>query len=202
MKMILLDIGGVLLSNGWDSQLRKKIILHFGLEESEFNSRHHLLFDSFERGKISFEQYLRGTIFYEKRGFSQEEVKNFAFEQAEAFSDMILYIKEYKMAHGVKIAALSNEGKEIAQDRIERFNLNNFIDFFVISGCVHLRKPDPEIYQLVLDLAQLPAQEIVYIEDRYPFVEMGRSLGMHAIHHTTKESTESQLESYSIGVGL
>lgn len=194
IKVLLLDVGGVLLSNGWDRVLREKVAQVFGFDSVEMSKRHELIFDFFERGKMSFDEYLQWTIFHEVRSFTKEEVKNYILNAARPFTHMIEYVKELKEERGLKIGILSNEGKEIGVDRIERFELGSFVDFFILSSFVKLRKPDREIYQLAIDMAQVKPCEICYIDDRPLLVELGRTLGMHAICHQEISKTKEELE--------
>lgn len=194
VKALLLDIGGVLLSNGWDRELRKKTAETFKIDYIEMNSRHHLIFDTYETGKITFEEYLTRTIFFEKRDFTIKDVKEFIFKAVYPFEDMIQYIKEIKEKHHLKIGVISNEGRELAVDRIHRFDLPSFVDFFIVSAFAHFRKPDSDIYRLAIDVVQVPPSNIVYIDDRSLLIEVAKGLGLNGIHHTSIETTKAALD--------
>ncbi len=195
IKVLFLDVGGVLLTNGWGRSQRQRIASDFQIEFEEMESRHKEIFHIYETGKISFEAYLRETVFFMKRPFSQEKLIAAIFDKATPFLDMIDYIKKVKERHKLKIFILSNEGKELIVDRIRRFHLFSFTDCFLVSSFVGLRKPDPALYQLALDLAQVSGEESVYIDDRALMVEMGRRAGMRAIQHKDVASTRHELES-------
>lgn len=196
IKAIFFDLGGVILTNGWDHQLRQKTADTFNIEWDEFSTRHSLFFDLCELGKISFEEYLKQTIFYTKRPFTSEEITDYIKKAAHAKQDMIDFIYEVKKNYKVPIIALSNEGRELAIDRIERFHLRNFIDFFVISAFVGLKKPDPAIYHLAIDLAQVPAHQILYIDDRSALIDAGKEIGLQAIYHANPSATQMTIESF------
>lgn len=187
-------MGGVLLANGWDLSKRKKAAEIFGLDIEELNERHHLTFGTYEEGKLELDRYLDRVVFYMKRSFSRDEFKSFMF-QSRSYTEMIDLIRDLKNKYGLKTAVVSNEGKELAVHRIKEFGLASFIDFFVVSCFVHFRKPDEDIYRMALNIAQAPAENVVYIDDRAMFVEVARNLGIQSIHHVTYESTRSQLES-------
>ncbi len=191
---LFLDVGGVLLANGWDLSKRKKAAEIFGLDIEELNERHHLTFGTYEEGKLELDRYLDRVVFYMKRSFSRDEFKSFMF-QSRSYTEMIDLIRDLKNKYGLKTAVVSNEGKELAVHRIKEFGLASFIDFFVVSCFVHFRKPDEDIYRMALNIAQAPAENVVYIDDRAMFVEVARNLGIQSIHHVTYESTRSQLES-------
>jgi putative hydrolase of the HAD superfamily len=191
---LFLDVGGVLLANGWDLSKRKKAAEIFGLDIEELNERHHLTFGTYEEGKLELDRYLDRIVFYMKRSFSRDEFKSFMF-QSRSYTEMIDLIRDLKNKYGLKTAVVSNEGKELTVHRIKEFGLASFIDFFVVSCFVHFRKPDEDIYRMALNIAQASAENVIYIDDRAMFVEVARNLGIQSIHHVTYESTRRQLES-------
>jgi putative hydrolase of the HAD superfamily len=174
--------------------MRKRAAESFGLDYEEMNERHHLTFDTYEEGKHSLDMYLRRVVFYEKRPFSPEEFKSFMFAQSQPYQDMIDLIKVLKARYRLKVVAVSNEGRELMVYRIQTFHLETVIDFFVSSCFVHFRKPDEDIYRIALDIAQVPPDRIVYIEDRAMFVEVAESLGIRGIHHQGYTPTRRALE--------
>lgn len=192
-KILFLDIGGVILSNGWGRSLRKKIADTFSVDYEEMTDRHNLVFDLFEIGKISFDEYLQRAIFYTKRDYTMQDVKNFAFNAAFAFPDMIDYVKEIKKSLNLKVLGVSNEGRELAQDRIQRFDLHSVIDFFVISSFVGVRKPDSQIYQLALELAQASPKDVFYIDDRQLLIEEAEKLGVRGVCHKNVLETKDAI---------
>ena len=187
------DLGGVLLTNGWDRALRHRTAERFGLDSAQMDERHNLTYDTYESGKMALPAYLDRVIFYEPRGFSRQDVIDFILGEARAFPGMIGLVRQVKAAHGLKVAVVSNEGRELTADRIRRFRLDEFVDFFIVSSYVHFRKPDEDIFRVALDIAQADPRRVVYIEDRPMFVEVAASLGMRAIWHHGFESTRDEL---------
>ncbi len=193
IKALFLDIGGVLLTNGWDQQMRLQAVEFFGLEPDETNARHHLTFDTYEQGKLTLDEYLQRTVFYRPRPFTPDDVKRFMLEQSKPLPGMIDLVRQLKGAHNLKVAVISNEGRELTIHRIRTFALATFVDFFISSCFVHFRKPDPDIYRVALDVAQVGPEESVYIDDRAMFVEVGCGLGFRGIHHRSFEQTRAAL---------
>lgn len=193
IQALFLDVGGVLMTNGWDHALRKKTAEAFNIDYVTMDSRHQLIFDTYETGKLTLDEYLRQTIFFEQRSFTIQDVKQFIFDQARPYTDMINLVKELKAQHRLKIGVVSNEGRELAVDRIHRFDLPSFVDFFIISSFVHFRKPDLDIYRLSIDVVQVPPSQIAYIDDRALLIEVAKGLGIQGIHHQSVESTEAAL---------
>jgi putative hydrolase of the HAD superfamily len=190
---LFLDIGGVLLTNGWDHHMRRRAAETFGLNYEEMNERHHMTFDTYEEGKLSLDEYLTRVVFYQERLFSRVKFKAFMFQQSRPYPMMIEFIRHLKAEYGLKVGVVSNEGRELTVYRIREFGLGTFVDFFIASCFVHYRKPDPDIYRMALDVAQVPSEQVVYIEDRAMFVEVAQGLGIHGIHHTAYDSTREIL---------
>jgi putative hydrolase of the HAD superfamily len=183
------DLGGVLLTNGWDRGLRKLVASHFRIDPDEMDERHHLTYDTYEAGKISLSVYLGRVVFWEPRDFTEEQVVDFMLSQARSFPEMIEMYKQVKAKNGLKVVVVSNEGRELTTDRIRRFNLKEFVDIFVVSSYVHFRKPDEDIFRIALDVAQVEPAEVVYVDDRQMFAEVACRLGMHEVWHRDLAST-------------
>ncbi len=195
---LFLDIGGVLLTNGWDRGMRKQAAQTFGLDYEEMDERHHLTFDTYEEGKLTLDEYLERVVFYEPRPFTKEQFLAFMYAQSKPFPEMIDYVSGLKSRHNVKVATVSNEGRELTEYRIKKFHLHSFVDFFVSSCFVHFRKPDEDIWRVALDISQAEPAEVVYVDDRLLFVQVADSLHIRGIHHRGLEATRSALE----GLGL
>ena len=197
---LFLDIGGVLLTNGWDRKARGRAVATFHLEGEELDERHHLTFDAYEEGKLSLNEYLDRVVFHKKRSFSREEFRRFMFEQSRPLPDMIELVCRLKERHHLKIAAVSNEGRELTEYRVRQFRLGSFIDFFIASCFVHYRKPDADIYCIALDIAQVKPEEVAYLDDRPLFVEVARGLGINGIVHTGCGPTERELANFGLAL--
>jgi putative hydrolase of the HAD superfamily len=193
---IFTDIGGVLLTNGWDRSGREKAILHFDLDPIETEERHHLTFDTYESGKISLSEYLKRLVFYTKRNFSEDDFRKFMFNQSRPFPEMLSLIRGIKEKYGIKIAVVSNEGRELNNHRINKFRLGEFVDFFISSCFVHFRKPDTDIFKVALDIAQVSPEKVIYLEDRPLFVQVADTLGIRGIIHHDFNTTKKKLADY------
>src|SRR6185295_2162533 len=151
--------------------------------------RHHLTFDTYESGKLSLDEYLERIVFYQERSFSYDDFKAFMYAQSSAFPDMIEMVRGLKQKYGLRVAVVSNEGRELTTYRVQQFKLTSFVDFFVSSCFVHYRKPDADMYRIALDIAQVNPEQVVYIDDRPMFVEVAQGLGIRSIVHQGYEST-------------
>lgn len=183
------DVGGVLLTNGWDRGARKLAAETFALDHVEMDERHHLTFDAYEEGKLSLDDYLDRTVFYQPRSFERAAFKDFMFSRSEPLPAMLDFLRGLKERHGIKIVVVNNEGRELNDYRIRTFGLGCFVDAFVSSCFVHFRKPDADIFRIALDIAQAVPEESAYIDDRTLFVEVAATLGIRGVVHQSAEAT-------------
>jgi putative hydrolase of the HAD superfamily len=190
---LFLDIGGVLLTDGWGHHARKRAARTFALDWAEMEERHLLNFATYEAGKLTLEEYLARVVFYQKRAFTRARFRRFLFAQSKPYPQMLELVRNLKEKYGLKTVVLSNEARELNAYRIRKFRLDGFVDAFVSSCYVHLHKPDVDIFRLALDIAQTPARQIAYIENTPMFVQIAGGLGIRGIVHTDYRSTRAKL---------
>jgi len=195
---LFLDVGGVLLTNGWDHHARRRAAKHFKLNWAAMQERHELNFEIQEEDKITFQEYLDRVVFWQKRPFTRAEFRQFMFAQSKPFTEMIELVRSLKAKYRLKIFVVSNEAREVNAFRIRQFKLDGFVDAFISSCFVHLRKPDTDIFRLALDVAQVPARQIVYIENTPLFVQVAESLGIRSILHKDYKSTCEKLATFGL----
>lgn len=200
IKVIFTDLGGVVLTNGWDHVGRKRAVEHFELDPEEFAQRHEMVFGGYEEGKMSIEDYLHFAVFYCPRPFSRAEFITFMKEQSQKLPHMLEHLQAIKKKYGIPIFAVSNEGRELGEYRIEQFELRPLIDAFIVSGFVGMRKPSLGIYKLALDLAQVNGDEALYIDDRQVLVEAGERAGLVTLWHTDYKVTVQEFERHGLGI--
>ncbi len=198
---LFLDIGGVMLSNGWGHVSRRLAAEVFNLNLSELEDRHNLTFVTYEEGKLTLKEYLSMVVFYEKRKFTPDQFRQFMFDQSTPYTEMIEFIKKLKELNHLKIAVVNNEAREMNEHRINKFHLNDFVDFFISSCFVHFRKPDADIFRIALDISQVPAKNVVYIEDTQMFTDVARDLGIRSIQHKNILSTSTELSLMGLKTG-
>jgi len=197
---LFVDVGGVLLTNGWGRQSRKLAADTFDLNLPELEERHHLTFDTYEVGKLTMNEYLDRVVFYEPRSFTMDTFREFMYAQSKPYPDMIALIRQLKETYRLKVAVVNNEGRELNAYRIQTFKLNEFVDFFISSSFVHFRKPDADIFRVALDIAQVPTNQILYLDDRPLFVSVAEGLGIQGICHVDYPSTCAKLESFGLSI--
>ena len=184
---VFLDIGGVLLTDGWDHHARERAAVKFKIELADMEDRHHLTFDTYEEGKLTMERYLSRVVFHQKRPFNRAQSRRFMFAQSKPYPEMdsaMVARLQAQIEHGLAgIIVVSNEARELNSHRIRKFKLGAFVDSFISSCFVHIRKPDVDIFRLALDVAQTPARHVVYIENTPLFVQVAEGLGIRSILH-------------------
>lgn len=185
---LFLDIGGVLLTDGWGRLQRQCIIEKFDLDKNETEDRNALAWSIYESDQMTLDDFLDFVIFHIPRNFSKEEFTGFMMTLSQPLDGVIEYFKTLKKERGYKIVALSNASREMNEYRINKFKLNDLFDFYVSSCYVHVRKPNPAIYKMALDTAQARPGESVYIDDRLPFIEIAAKIGIRTLHYQSLDS--------------
>jgi len=187
------DVGGVLLTNAWDRNEREQAIRKFALDDIEFGDRHDMLVSSFERGKISLDEYLERTVFYRERPFSRLEFKDYMLSRSQPFPDVLEFAASLSRSCRFLMSTINNESKGLNLYRIEKFHLGEIFSTFVSSCFVGLRKPEEGIYRLALDITQRPPEECCFIDDRPLNLEGAARVGMHVIRMQGVESLKAEL---------
>lgn len=190
------DIGGVLLSNGWDEPARAEAARRFSLDLPDFEQRHRRAEDEFETGKITLETYLDRTVFFRERPFDRDQFKNFIFAQSRENrenKETRVLLDELTATRRYFLAALNNESEELNTYRIRKFDLTRNFTAFFASCYLRVRKPDPLIYRLALGIAQRAPEECIFIDDRPANLEPAKALGIRAILFRSAEELRASL---------
>lgn len=198
IRAIFTDLGGVCLSNGWDTVTRKKAAKHFKIDFAEMEARHNMIAGIYEEGKLSIDVYLDFVIFHQPQEFHRETFIAYMKAQSTPYDDMLDMYRQIRKKTDVRILALSNEGRELAEHRITRFKLPEFIDTFIVSSFVGFRKPDPNIFKMALDIAQVAPQEIIYIDDREMLADAAAKMGLLCLWHRGYKSTKATLVKHGL----
>jgi putative hydrolase of the HAD superfamily len=88
-KVVFIDVGGILLTNGWGHESRLLASKEFGLNYEELEVLHNFTFSIYEMGHITLNEYLDTVVFNHERNFGHEEFKKFMFEQSKELPDML-----------------------------------------------------------------------------------------------------------------
>jgi len=198
IRAIFWDVGGVLLTNAWDHTQRSAALKRFDLDDREFHDRHEMVVSSFERGKITLDEYLDRTVFYRPRPFSREAFREYMFSLSQPIPGMLEFAQSLSDSGRYLMGTINNESRELNYDRMERFGLRKIFRLFFSSCFVGLRKPERDIYRLALETTQIPSEECCFIDDRALNLECAAQLGMHTIEMDTREQLQTDLEKIGI----
>jgi putative hydrolase of the HAD superfamily len=193
IRAIFWDVGGVLLSNAWDHTQRMVALEHFRLDVEEFHSRHEMVVSSFERGKITLDEYLDRTVFYRNRPFTREEFRDFMFSLSLPMPDVLGFARSLAGSGKYFMGTLNNESRELNLHRIEKYGLREIFRLFVSSCFVGLRKPESGIYRLAIEIIQSNPEECCFIDDRALNLECAAKLGMRTIQMQTLDQLRGDL---------
>lgn len=199
IKTVFFDIGGVLLTNGWDRHHRLRTATEFGLDYEEFQDRHDFVAHDFETGQMDLEEYLTRTVFYRSREFTREEFAASVFGHSEALPGSLEFLDELATT-GLQLASLNNESREINEHRIDKFALGSRLSLFLSSCYLGVKKPEAAIYRLALQITQRMPQECVFIDDRALNLECAADLGIDGVLFTDVANLRVQLNERGIAV--
>jgi len=181
IRTLFWDIGGVLLTNAWDRSQRDAAMAKFQLDPIEFQDRHEMVVSSFERGKISLDEYLDRTVFYRARSFTKDALKMYMYSLSQPLPGTLDLARRLAASGKYLMATINNESREVNLYRIETYNLREIFSFFVSSCYVGLRKPEKDIYRMALEISQRKPEECVFLDDRSLNLECALHLGMRTI---------------------
>jgi putative hydrolase of the HAD superfamily len=200
IRAIFWDVGGVLLTNAWDHMQRAQALKHFRMEEDEdeFHNRHEMVVSSFERGKITLDEYLDRTVFHRPRPFSPEAFRDYMFSLSQPFPAVLQCAQSLSSSGKYFMGTINNESRELNYYRIDTFGLRNIFRLFISSCFVGLRKPESGIYRLALEVTQIPAAECCFIDDRTLNLECAAKLGMHTIEMDSLDQLREDLKKMDV----
>lgn len=198
IRAIFWDVGGVLLTNAWDRTERAAALEHFHLDQQEFQGRHEMVVSSFERGKITLDEYLDRTVFYRTRPFTREVFRDYMFSLSKPFPEALAFARALADSGKYFMGTINNESRELNYDRIEKFGLRQIFRLFISSCFVGFRKPERDIYRIALETTQIPAEQCCFIDDRALNLECAAQLGMKTIEMQGVEQLRGDLEKLNV----
>ena len=194
------DVGGVLLTNGWDREARRRATEQFHLNWEEFEDRHDLVVADFEKGLLTLDEYLRRTVFYRSRAFSQDDFKTSIFTQSQPLPEVLALVERLASSGKYLMATLNNESLELNLYRIEQFRLRDYFVAFFSSCFLGVKKPERGIYRLASQITQRALEECLFIDDRALNLECAQLLGMRTVHYQNPAQLRRELQEHGIDV--
>lgn len=201
ISTVFWDVGGVLLTNGWDRYERAIVLKDFGLDAADYDRRHATVYEPWEKGLIDADEYLATTVFYEPREFTPEDFLAAMKAQSKELPNGGLgVLREMAASQELKLAVLNNESRELNEHRFQEFGLAGLFEAFLSSCYLGFRKPDPVIYRRALDILQLAPGETAFIDDRAENVGTANQVGMHGIRFQSPSQLGKELEALGIAI--
>lgn len=199
IRAVFWDIGGVLLTNGWDREQRADVLGRFGLDAGEFTERHKLAAPELELGRMTLAEYMGQTLFYTPRDFTPGDFRAAMEAESQPHAEALALARE--LSEKWRMYSLNNEGHDLNAHRIQTFGLHEFLLAFFSSCYLGVMKPNPAIYRLALQLAGVRPQEAVMIDDRAQNAEAARSVGMSAVHYEGAAQLREELAALGVRSG-
>lgn len=199
IRAIYWDIGGVLLTNGWDHEERARVLAQFSVPRDEYEARHPDANDRWERGELSDNEFLKETVFFKERSFTAAE-----FIQAVRAQSKWLpggaknVIAALRTNNHLKMAMLNNESGPLNDYRIGTFGLMEYFDGFFCSAYIGMRKPEPRMFLAGAAMLHFRPEECAFVDDRENNCAAASSVGMHAIQYTGEEALTDELRALGV----
>lgn len=198
VKVLLFDVGGVVLTNGWDRESRRLACETFDLDWEDFEDRHESVAPAFETGNLTMSDYLERTVFYRHREFTETEFIDFMEAQSAPMPESLALLGKLAASNEYLLGTLNNESLELNEYRIETFGLRSYFSMFLSSCFLGVKKPDERIYRLALDITQHRPEQCIFIDDRALNLECATALGIGTIHFTNAAALRASLDDLGI----
>lgn len=195
---LFFDVGGVLLTNAWDTPTRERAIATFGLDRDDFHTRHGMLKTAFETGRLSLDAYVSKTVFHRSRTFSPDDFKAFMFSQSQPLGETLDWVRALAATGHYRLFTLNNESRELHEYRVRTFRLREVFGAFFTSCYLGQAKPDEDMYLQSLGIAACARGQAVFIDDRAVNVEAAVALGLHAVQFKGLDQLREALKSWNI----
>lgn len=181
VSVLLWDVGGVLLTNGWDHAGRVAAAAHFHLDAEELEHRHERVAAAFETGRLDLGQYLAATVFDVPRPFTSKEFRAFMWARSRPHDAALACARSLRERDEYVMVALNNESRELNEHRISAFGLRDVFHAFLSSCYTGRRKPDPDAYRYALQITQHDPDEVLLLDDRHENVDAASRLGLQTV---------------------
>ena len=187
VSTLFFDVGGVLLTNAWDTAARNRVVEAFSLDSLDFNTRHGMVKTAFETGRLSLDSYVEKTVFHTERSFSRDAFKAIMFEQSQLLGNTLAWVRSLAATGRFRLFTLNNESRELHEYRVRTFGLCSVFQAFLASCYLGQVKPDEDLYRNALGIAGCNASQGVFVDDRPVNVETAVKLGLRAIRFENLE---------------
>ena len=201
IQTIFWDIGGVLLTNGWDQGQRARVLTELGVDVAAYEAKHDAENWFWERGLMTAEEFFRRSVIEPNPALDLRFSELWPMVCAESkvlHAECVAVLRALRGAPGVRLATLNNESRELNRYRLDAFELRECFDFFVCSGYLGEMKPAPAIYRAAIEISGRAAETSLFLDDKAENCEAARASGMQAIHFETPEQMVRELQQHGV----
>lgn len=208
-KNLVFDLGNVIIDIDYQlpiAEFQKLVPAHSGLNFGSIvsYSSQHKIFDLFEKGQITVPQFRSELRQFLKQGVLDSDIdlawNSILLTYPKEKFDLLVDLKKHYQTF-----ALSNIN-EIHVDAInaaarQKFGVGKFADFFhaaYYSNEIGYRKPESEIYELLLNKENLNPEETFFVDDKLENVEAAKALGIQAYHLPERDKLKDLLKDLHI----
>jgi len=177
MKTIIFDMYGVIIKESKGSFI-PYTYGHFPTEEHERLTklfRQDQLFTRAGNGELTSDEFLT------QLGFSDPVFHMRDYIENHLTIDRDFYTFADETEGKYNYALLSNDVSEWSRYITEYYDLNRYLPIKIVSGDVHFRKPDRQIYEIALKMLNVPAEECIFIDNSVQNLRTAARLGMDTI---------------------
>ena len=203
IRTVFWDLGGVVLTNGWDLSQRTRVLSRLGVDLKAYEELHVSANYDWERGLITAREFFTETVLRPnpRLGLTFEVLWPQVCAQSKVLHPECLDIlAELKSQGKVRVATLNNESRELNEHRLDAFKLRSLFDYFICSGYVHEMKPKPGIYEAAIDISGFEPEQTLFIDDKLENCEAAAELGIRALTFESPEQLCRALGTFGIEV--
>ena len=201
IRTIFWDVGGVILTNGWDLGQRTRVLGRLGVDLAAYEAIHERANYYWERGLITAEEFFRQTVLHPNPRLELTFPllwKQVCAESKVLNSGCLDLLAELKQGGKHRLATLNNESRELNEYRLDAFKLRSLFDYFICSGYLHEMKPKPGIYHSAIDISGFTASRALFIDDKQENCDAAAEAGMHTILFRSPAQLCHALAAYDI----
>ena len=195
---IFFDVGGVLLTDGWNHIARAKAADNFGYDLKDFETRHAPLADALDTGKISVNDYIDKVVFYKDRPFSKIDFYDFMKEQSVPIPGTLDLAAKIAAQKKYLLGTINNESTQLNLYRLDKFHLADTFSVFFSSCFMGVKKPESELFERALHILYKKPAETIFIDDREENLVAPRNLKMNTIHFENADQLAKELSKFGV----
>ena len=176
-KVLLIDMYGVIIKES-KGYFIPYTFQHFPEEEYDRLTntfKVERVFSKAQKGQLTNEEFLSYLGYGNPRETMEDYLKNY-LTLDEQFHDFASSVTQ-KM----EMCLLSNDVLEWSEFLTEYYGMNPYFKDKIVSGEVHLRKPDREIFECAIERLQCKPEDCIFVDNSVKNLRVAEELGMTAI---------------------